>query len=313
MAHSIENVFETIAEQIQAKGVEVILYYLTGNLMKDILAIRKTMADIFHITGDIHWIALFLPGKRTAMTIHDIGFYTNHKHTPKLIIKRYLYCDLPVYHLHKITAVSRETKSQLLKIIGIKPDKIEIIENPVTQKVEFSPKTFNKSKPVILQIGTGQHKNLIGLVEAVRGINCRIEIVGNPSNELLVKMDEYGIEYNIETNIGNERICEKYRECDIVYFASTVEGFGLIILEGQSIGRPVITSNISPMAEIAADGALLVNPASVKEIRSGIIRLIDDSEYRETLIEKGLVNVKRFQPAEISKKYIEFYFNNFKL
>jgi glycosyltransferase involved in cell wall biosynthesis len=47
---------------------------------------------------------------------------------------------------------------------------------------------------------------------------------------------------------------------EALVYTSLYEGFGLPILEGMSIGAPVITSNVTSMPEIAGDAALLVDP-----------------------------------------------------
>jgi glycosyltransferase involved in cell wall biosynthesis len=207
----------------------------------------------------------------------------------------------------KITVISELTKNDLINYFNISPDKIEVIENPITQQLSRSPKLFNTLKPSILQIGTGWHKNLTGLIEAVKGLSCKIEIIGHPDTKLQQKMRDYNIDYSIETNISNERVCEKYKECDILYFASFSEGFGLPIIEAQVVGRPVITSNMSPTKEVSGGAAILVNPYYSQEIREGIKKLIEDSKYRKLLIEQGINNAKRYNPISITKKYYLFY------
>jgi glycosyltransferase involved in cell wall biosynthesis len=86
----------------------------------------------------------------------------------------------------------------------------------------------------------------------------------------------------------------------------------MIIIEAQAIGRPVITSNISPTKEVAGEGAILVNPDSIEEIKTAIIKLIEDNIYRDVLIHKGLENVKHYNVAIIATKYLKFYNENFK-
>ena len=67
-------------------------------------------------------------------------------------------------------------------------------------------------------------------------------------------------------------------------FVSTYEGFGLPILESQATGRPVVTSNVSSMPEVAGDAACLVNPYDADSIREGILRVINDDAYRKDLM-----------------------------
>ena len=61
------------------------------------------------------------------------------------------------------------------------------------------------------------------------------------------------------------------------------------------------------MPEVAGEGALLVDPYSVDDIREGIVKLIEDEDFRESLIQRGLENVKRFDAEEIAKQYREVY------
>jgi glycosyltransferase involved in cell wall biosynthesis len=79
------------------------------------------------------------------------------------------------------------------------------------------------------------------------------------------------------------------------------------ILEAQATGRPVITSNLSSMPEVAGDGACLVNPYDVNSIKEGIQKVISDNHYRQQLITNGLKNVKRFNPKTVAGQYESLY------
>jgi glycosyltransferase involved in cell wall biosynthesis len=317
---SIQRVFQTLTAEI-GKQADIEDFFLPAKgsmpwhiIWNCIFAFKhRNREGINHITGEVYYLALVLPHKRTTMTIHDIGgIYKCRKKNIKNLVRRWLWADIPVRVVKKVTAISELTKNDLINYCRIKPAKIEVIENPITANFNFSPKEFNCTKPKILQIGTGWHKNLLGLIEAVQGIDCQLEIVGNPSTELIQKMKDYDIDYHIEINVSDKKIIEKYKECDIVYFASHSEGFGMIIIEAQAIGRPVITSNTSPTKEVAGEGAILVNPDSVGEIKAAIIKLVDDNIYRDMLIHKGLENIQHYNVAIIATKYLKFYNENFK-
>jgi glycosyltransferase involved in cell wall biosynthesis len=88
---------------------------------------------------------------------------------------------------------------------------------------------------------------------------------------------------------------------------STYEGFGLPIIEAQAIGRPVITSNIPPMDEVAGDAALKVDPYDVSAIRTAILKLCADRVLQEELILQGLENVKQYRAPDIAEKYAQLY------
>lgn len=92
-------------------------------------------------------------------------------------------------------------------------------------------------------------------------------------------LDKYHINYRWEVNLKNEQVVQKYINCDMLLFVSTLEGFGLPIVEANAIERPVITSNFSSMPEIAGEAAHLVDPFDANSIRSGVIRIIEDDRY----------------------------------
>jgi glycosyltransferase involved in cell wall biosynthesis len=100
---------------------------------------------------------------------------------------------------------------------------------------------------------------------------------------------------------------QAYIDCDLLAFASTYEGFGLPILEAQLTGRPVLTSNLSPMKEVAGTGAVLVDPYDLQSIRLGLLKIIQDSELRGRIVEAGFENVQRFNPDAVAKKYTALY------
>jgi glycosyltransferase involved in cell wall biosynthesis len=81
----------------------------------------------------------------------------------------------------------------------------------------------------------------------------------------------------------------------------------LPIVEGQAVGRPVVTSNCSSMAEVAGDSACLVDPLDVASIRAGVARVCGDADYRAELVRRGFENVKRFSARAVAEQYAALY------
>ena len=96
-----------------------------------------------------------------------------------------------------------------------------------------------------------------------------------------------------------------YAGAAIFLFPTLYEGFGLPIVEAQACGAAVITSNITSNPEIAADGALIVDPRNIEEIANAIKELLTDSGLRNQVVEKGLENVKRFNWGKTAKETLE--------
>ena len=93
-----------------------------------------------------------------------------------------------------------------------------------------------------------------------------------------------------------------FKEADVFVFPTIYEGFGLPILEAQSVGVPVITSNRSSMPEVAGKGALLVNPQDEKTIARTMHMLVAEQETRKKMVHKGRKNIERFSWKKCAKE-----------
>lgn len=300
-------------------------------------AARQT-ADVHHIVGDSHYLAFGLPPEKTVLTIHDCGALDRLKGLKRAILK-YFWFTGPMRRAAVVTTISQASKDELRKWLGPLADKVVVVPDCVFGEFAYDPKLFNEECPVVLQIGTKWNKNVERVIEAVKGTGCRLEIVGELSEEQkashgnfshgstritedLFRAGDTGPKSSPQQKQSNqplsttvkelgrltdEELVQAYRRCDVVVFASLYEGFGLPILEAQATGRPVITSNFGAMKEAAGEGVLLVDPYSVEAIRDAVLRIKDEPALREELVRKGRENVNRFRPEAVAMKYAEIY------
>lgn len=305
-SYSIAGVFHTVAGELR-KHVEVIEYE-TGSrwrVLFDAWRLRRLKADIYHVTGDISYFVLLLPRSRTVLTVLDLGHLLLGLTGLKQWIYKWVWWTLPIRYARSVTAISEETRLRIEEHLGIH-GKVAVIAccyGAVFRKV---PKQF-ASLPRILQVGTRPHKNLPRVIEALRGIPCCIAIIGPLDHDLISRLAETGTAYECHVDLTPEEVVEQYVRADLVCFASLYEGFGLPIIEAQAVGRPVITSNIAPMCDVAGDSACLVDPHSIASIRQGIIAILNSQDYRQDLVEKGYMNVARYSPAAVARRYLLLY------
>jgi len=314
LAFSLEKVFEQISRSLPTdRFFTEIVRVPYGNSLLDLIGnllfFRKPKADIYHITGQIHYLALVFPKRSTVLTIHDAAFLRN---TNGSQIKRYftkkLFLDLPVNKLDYITTVSETTRNEIIAQTNCPPEKIRVIENPVQEHyLNGESKAFNKQHPTILQVGITENKNISNLIKAIKGIPCRLKIVGNLIDELRHDLETGDIDYQNVLGLDDQQMRDAYARADMLAFCSTYEGFGLPIIEAQAMQTPVITSDLSPMKEVSGGAAYLADPYDPASIRQGILKIINDDEFRESITKQGLENVKRFQPDVISKQYQDLY------
>jgi glycosyltransferase involved in cell wall biosynthesis len=247
-------------------------------------------------------------GRRTILTILDLG--TVHRLSGwRRTLFLLLWYRVPAVRVSAITVISDFTKRELLSAVPVCPDKIHVIHCPVSDAFVPSPRDFNVECPVFLQIGTRPNaiKNVERVAQALRGIQCRLRIIGELDSSQREALVANGIDYTSESNISDAQVVLEFQECDAVLFPSTYEGFGLPIVEAQATGRPVLTSNVCSMPEVAGDGACLVDPFDTSSIRHGVLRIMQDAKYRSALVENGYKNVERFRPATIAAQYLDIY------
>ena len=308
---SIERIFRSVANRLsddfdhefQQAPFGSRFQHVIGNL----LFFRKRKADLYHITGHVHYLAMLLPPRCTILTIHDVGFL----YTPpgfRWWLKKKVFLDWPVKRLRFITAVSERTKREIIRFTGCAEDKITVVENPLF--IDAKPtrgEHFNSARPVILQVGTATNKNVPNLARALRGINCKFRIIGRMDEETIAALADNGIDFENGLELTDEQMSDEYQAADIVTYCSIYEGFGLPIIEAQASGKPVVTSNVEPLIETAGGAAVLVDPNDVVNIKEGIEKVIADPDLRKSLVDAGLTNSARFAPATIARRYELYY------
>jgi glycosyltransferase involved in cell wall biosynthesis len=306
-AYSIEELFRAIGTEM-SKHAQII-QYTTGGLSKifiDAWRLRSLNADVYHITGGINYMACLLPRRKTVLTMHDIVHFMYTLKGYKRFIYKYLWLILPIKLAAKVTAISLATAEKIAGNLGIKKN-IAIIPNCYNPIFKPVSKEFNTAYPTIFQIGTLPHKNLPRLIEALKEIKCRLILIGRLETHTIQLLKQYQITYENYLGITLEEIYQHYINCDIVSFISLHEGFGVPIIEAQVVGRPVITSNYAPMNIVAGNGARLVDPMNVEEIKDGLVKIINDIKYREELVANGFENVANYSVSAISRHYLDLY------
>ena len=91
---------------------------------------------------------------------------------------------------------------------------------------------------------------------------------------------------------------------DVLVVPSLVEPLGLVALEAQAAGTPVIVSNVGGLPEIVRDGhnGLVAPAASPSAIAAMVLRLRSEPAQRQTLIDNGWENIARFDLTELSRQ-----------
>lgn len=162
------------------------------------------------------------------------------------------------------------------------------------------------TRPYALFVGTLEPRknlrNLIkayGLLPAGTRSSCDLVIVGGSGWKQTSLADDVrlgGLEKNVTFAgfVDDGMLATLYSNCLFLAMPSLYEGFGFPIVEAQSFGKSVLTSNTSSMPEVAGDSAVLVDPRDPVAIAHAFDKLCVDATFRERIAADARKNAERF-------------------
>lgn len=253
---------------------------------------------------------LFLPGYIPPLfskipfvfTIHDLNHIDRAENSSFLKCFFYFFVIKPGCHKAKyILTVSEFSRKRIIDWSGVSPEKVVNVGNGVDESFNITVQPFTPGYRYLLCVSNRKlHKNEPMLIRAFAQASVehdlKLVITGDTTAELEKLLDVLDISDRV-VFIGRVKDSELpglYKGSLGLVFPSLYEGFGLPVVEAMACGVPVLTSNTTSLPEVAGESAILVNPESIDEIRTGIERLTKDQALRTDLIAKGLERAKLF-------------------
>ncbi|MGF1495755.1 MAG: glycosyltransferase family 4 protein [Elainellaceae cyanobacterium] len=282
--------------------------------------------DVFHAT---YPLPMTLKGAKKITTIHDL-IPLRLPYTT-LDNKRVFYrlVQQTLKESDAIATVSENSKQDILSLFDVDPDKIQVTYQPVALKplADRSAATVGKylkkfqltHQRYILFVGAIEPKKNVGrLIDAYAGIDTDIPLVIVGKRGWLWE-DEIGkVLDDAEQNPLSKRVrlLQYVTSEDLRYlysgalcfaFPSLYEGFGLPPLEAMTFDCPVLTSSVSSLPEICGDAALYADPYDVNAIRDQLLRLLEDANLRQQLIEAGRRRSQFFSADNYADRLSKLY------
>jgi glycosyltransferase-like protein len=109
--------------------------------------------------------------------------------------------------------------------------------------------------------------------------------------------------------VEEEVIAACYRAADVLAFPSIAEGWGLVVLEAQASGLPVVASDIEVLHEYLQDGvnALLVPPYDEEALGAALVRVATDPVLASRLRQGGFATARQFDWRSSAHRHVEIY------
>ncbi len=250
-----------------------------------------------------------------VMVIHDLAFEHFNDHVYGLTHRYYKYFTPRFAHKsNRIATVSEYSKSDIAKLYGIAPGKIDVVYNgakevykPVSDEVKNKVKAqYASGCNYFLYVGSiHPRKNIKNLLLAFEQFktetssNFKLILAGRKAwdfedvEEAYSKM-KFKEDVKFMGHMPPADLANITASAFAMVYVSLFEGFGIPIVEAMSCDVPVITSNTTSMPEVAGEAALLINPLSIVDVAGAMKKLATDEKLREDLILKGKTQLQKF-------------------
>ncbi|MBC7327226.1 glycosyltransferase [bacterium] len=160
-------------------------------------------------------------------------------------------------------------------------------------------------------------KNHLLLIEAFSRAarinpNLRLILVGDGRlrKKAEKRVNELGLEGKVSFLGWRSDIPKLLADCDIFVLSSDWEGFGIVLIEAMSAGKPVIATRVGGVPEVVDEGetGILVPPRDPDALAGAILKLAEDGRLREEMGRKGREKAMReFHISKAIQNYDRLY------
>jgi glycosyltransferase involved in cell wall biosynthesis len=263
-------------------------------------AVASDHIELFHFLDNRCWMKKVCP---TIVTLHDINPLYHIRYGLKNTI---LYAYYLTVIASKANSIITQSTSSLKAIIRLYPSlskKTVAIypglprEFSVTHQNNF----INREKSLLFIGGCDPNKNLLNVLGALKkaqpalGYIPTLKVVGSWKSSSYGKKIKTFIDKNCLNNhvkwlgyLSEIDLLNQYKTAKIMVFPSFREGFGFPIIEAMACGVPVLTSSVSSMVEVGGDAAFYVNPHSIDDISTAIVRIFNEKELDSKLSSQSI-------------------------
>lgn len=294
-------------------------------------AIKKYKLDVLHCTANTAPLNCPVP---LITTLHDIIYLEKLNLIQGTMYQRignlYRRWNVPrtVAQSKIITTVSNFERKRILDHFKLPAEKVVTVYNAVgnhftkvTDEAILAAvaKKYNLPPKYIFFLGnTDPKKNVRGVITALALLKQQGQLTYPVVISDLEKTYLQHILQEIKATdlvddiilcgyVPNNEIPVMYSNAVMFLYPSLRESFGIPLLEAMACQVPVLTTNSSPMTEVAGDAALYAEPHLPASIAQKIVELINSETLRNDLIQKGLERVKLFSWEKTAQQMLHLY------
>ena len=215
----------------------------------------------------------------------------------------------------RVIAVSEFSKRETAELVGIDPDRIDVVPNAVDPVFTAFGRAVQGD--YALAVGTLEpRKNLPVLLQAFsklrRDFPVRLAIAGARgwlSDDIFTTVSRLAIADGVHFigEIPPADLRPLYCAAELLVLPSLYEGFGLPPLEAMACGTPVVVSDAGSLPEIVGAAGVIVRAEDPDDIAQGLGWVLGNAEFRSTLSRRGLERAATFSWARAARETMAVY------
>lgn len=295
----MRDAFSELGENVEVKTYKVSKQSSIGNLLWNAFVfpwkVRKEQGDVGLIPNFTLLLFKFCP---TVVIMHDlIEFNIPDKFSPlKMFYRTRLADPITAKNADRIITVSKNSEQDLMHFLDVPKGKIDVIYNGVDLN-KFRKMSREESEGILtdrswpnkflLYAGTIDHpgKGPYQVVKAFEqlcstGYEGSLVLAGMPGSgyELVVdavQSSKFKDRIVMTGYIEDRELVCLFSRCDLFFFLSLYEGFGMPPLEALACGSKVLVSNRSSLPEVIGDCGVAVEPENLDTVVSEARKMLD--------------------------------------
>jgi glycosyltransferase involved in cell wall biosynthesis len=138
----------------------------------------------------------------------------------------------------------------------------------------------------------------------------KLVIVGKPGWKFEPILDKIHKAQDIVIYLGHVSGSDRwplYHRATAFVHPSLYEGFGMFLLEAFECEVAAAVSNISSLPEVGGDAALYFDPHSKTEIKTQLLRLLENEALRQELIARGKERLKNYSWQKCAESTLSLF------
>jgi len=220
-------------------------------------------------------------------------------------------------HRNTLVRAGTEEWQRAFPTIGFKPENVFLL--PVSIRDDWLAESNGRraTEPTVLWIGKlRRYKCPDHLVRAMAEVvkkvpDARLTLAIRRDDVVYEKylhtlVTELGLERNVDfrLNVSDEEKRALLHSARVLVLPSAIEGFGIVVLEANACGVPVIASTGVPEGAVGEEVNGLRYPfGDIDALASAIVRLLDDQALYSRLSSNALARIGRYSWSNVGAEF----------